>query len=265
MSKQMVKVLAVAVMACGCWSAGSRAAAPRTVEVHAASAQAAEDAVNTAPAALAAPALEIVQSDPPDGFIDVRADRDGQGTLAGVQELTVRFSRGVTLSAADVTVTSSTGDTPSVAAVAGEGSDWTVLLTGPVPGGATLTVTFAGQCAWTMHSRPGDINGDEVSDARDTLALKAALTGGQTDPERHDVDRSGAVTEQDVAALNTLLRGDAATAGWGGVAFADGGYICCCHAVLGCTEGPACPDGGYRVPCPCTPESCIPSSEAEGQ
>ena len=214
--------------------------------------------------------VEIVYSDPADGFVDARQGRDRSGQADGVSEVWVSFDRPVWLTRDCVDVLSTAEYPPQVLELwpaEGDGlskrpvTDWLVMLDGPVPACASTAVVFArGVASVVFHSHPGDVNLDGVSDREDVAALKDAVQAGSSHLARYDINRDGRIDAADVTRLASLVETDGGCAGGrdGSLRIDPESKVICCCAWTDCTVffATGCDDGDTEVDCPCVPNPC---------
>ena len=197
--------------------------------------------------------VEIVWSDPANGFIDVRQIEDANQDPDGITQIRVRFSESVTLTSDCIDVLTTGGNTPAVQNVTQSGDDWVIDLDGPIPGAESTAIVFdSGAASVLIHSHPGDVNLDGTTDDDDATALDAAIAASSNDLKRYDINRDGAVGSADADRLDDIL------AIYDGAVWVSAPWvICCCAfgdcAVYGASE---CPDGDTEVDCPCVSDSC---------
>ena len=208
--------------------------------------------------------LEIVWSDPPQGYVDVLQDRDANRVPQGTTVISLEFNQPVVLTQSHVAVLTTGPDAPSILSVDGENETWSILLDGPIPAGEATAISIGKGLAWVAFgSLPGDVNSDCVSDQNDVAALAAAVQAGSQNVELFDIDRNGQVEAADVARLRALLSGSDGGTAWDGKQLYPTtlSITCCCSPPIGlfsvCADTMAtCPGGWTEVPCPCTPSSC---------
>lgn len=198
-------------------------------------------------------AVEIVWSDPADGFIDVRQIEDANQNPDGTTQIWVRFSESVALTGDCISVLTTGGNTPAVQNVTPSGDDWVIDLDGPVPGAESTAIVFdSGAASVVIHSHPGDVDLDGTTDDDDATALDAAIGASSNDLKRYDINRDGAVCSADADRLDDIL------AVYDGAVWASEPQVICCCAFGDCAVYGAfqCPDGDTEVDCPCVPNPC---------
>lgn len=199
--------------------------------------------------------VQIAWSDPPDGFVDVRQDTGPSGEPQGIARIEVKFSSAVDLTVDCIQVLTSANEAPLVEDLSGSGTDWVIELDQPIPSGESTALFFwRGEVALVIHSRPGDVNFDGVSDREDVAALQSALDGGSNDLARYDISRDGTIDFDDVNGLREMLDG-----GYDGTVWRDTGptVICCCaDGVCNTYQSDVCPQGETSGGCPCVPNPC---------
>ncbi len=199
---------------------------------------------------------QIVWSDPPDGHIDVGQAKDAGGRPDGIAIVYVRFDRPVELTVESVVVASTAAPAPQIESLSGGGSEWVVLLDGPLAAGETGAVAFGGGAATLVFaSRPGDVNHDGTTDETDVAVLKDAVARDAQDLEAFDFDRNGEVSEDDAKALQEFVQQNT-DHHWSGDPTKLEKLTCCC-AGTECSQsfGSHCA-AGPEVACPCSGGNC---------
>ena len=198
-------------------------------------------------------AVEIVWSDPADGFIDVRQVTDANQDPDGIRQIEVRFNTVVTLTGDCIDVLTTGGTAPLVESVTESGDNWIINLDGPIPAAESTAIVFDSGAVWlVIHSQPGDVNLDGTTDDDDATALDAAIEAGSNDLKRYDINRDGTVSSADAGGLDDILAIYDQTV-WVWVEE----VICCCtFDHCGVDFGTGCPDGSTGGSCPCVPNPC---------
>jgi hypothetical protein len=196
--------------------------------------------------------LDIVWSDPVNGYIDVRWTPDTDQHADGIRRFAVRFASSVTLTSDRIEVVSTGESPPLVESVTQIGDIWFIELDRSIPAAASTAMVFDAGAAWVLvHSHPGDVNFDGTTDGNDAVALTTAIEAGWTAVPVHDINRDGNVNTTDADALDgviELFEG----ASWQVEPLGD--VLCCCtfdHCTV--TVGTSCDEGGA---CPCVPNPC---------
>jgi hypothetical protein len=198
---------------------------------------------------------EIVASDPPDGFVDTGQVHDSTQSPDGIRTITVQFNMAVDVSTNCLQIITTGGNTPAASVMAVDDTVWLIELDQPIPAGETTAFAFGGGAlSVIVHSHPGDINLDGVTDGYDITALEEAIATGPVDPDRHDFNRDGHVGIADSYGLVDQI-GEYMDHIWddGSAAL----LVCCC-AQNSCSVGigAGCGAETTEVTCPCIPNPC---------
>lgn len=197
--------------------------------------------------------VEFAWTDPPDGYVDTKQFYDTQAT-GSVHTLAVEFSTPVDLDTNCVEVITTGEDAPEVAAITGSGSSWTIELNTPIPAGEATAFSFGnGVLSVVVHSHPGDVNLDGVTNADDFTELSAAIAANP-DTELHDFNRDGVVGLDDAGVLLDFVSQPVEIV-WN--EWVSAGIKCCCTGTT-CSViyGEQCPDDDEEIACPCVPNPC---------
>ncbi len=202
--------------------------------------------------------VDVLSSDPPNGYVDVRSDRDVFGNPQGISTISITLNQEVDLSARIVDVISTIG-TLRVLSIEGGGREWSINLDGPIPAGESTIVSIdEGSVLLSFHSRPGDVNLDGVSNEEDVRSLMAAISSKEAAVQDLDINRDGIVSIQDVEDLQIILEGSDGMIAWADVVFplpVTG--QCCCIASMCFIHPGDCPIGSTKaLVCPCQADSC---------
>jgi hypothetical protein len=160
-----------------------------------------------------------VASDPPLSSIDARqAFRADSVTAAGWDAITLTFDADVSgLTADDFTINHVGADRvgPTLDAVRHVGANKIrVELSGPMVPGSWMVIS-AGRSLARFGYLPGDVNSDGQVSGLDLLALIDALNGVITLPIHSvDIDRSGALDDNDVTRARMVINGDGPGERW---------------------------------------------------
>ncbi len=187
----------------------------------------------------------IEVTEPEDGYIDPRENRDRDGNAVGLNEFTVRFSGPVELKVSSFTVDVTGGRPPQIAAVeplTQDRTSWRVRLDGPIPVGESTQFVFTNGDAFVYTFHPGDVNGDGVVSAQDQIALLEALDSSTDDVSRYDINRDDTVDAEDYETLVSLHER---------VVGVD--QAVCCYFLGMCDYYllEACPPPTVQIDCPC--------------
>lgn len=199
--------------------------------------------------------LEIVWSNPADGFIDVRQIEDANNNPDGITQISVRFSESVTLTADRIKVVTTGATAPLVESVTQNGDDWIIDLDRPMPAAESTAIVFDAGATWVLiHSHPGDVNLDGSTDWNDATTLNIAIETPPGDITGYDINRDGQLSSADVGSLASVI------------AVYDGrdwsveplGHVlcCCCFDSCGVYVGSSCPSDNTETDCPCVPNPC---------
>jgi len=152
------------------------------------------------------------------------ADGSVESRLDGLRTLRITFSKALSTSSlvdGAVTIVGATsGSVPvpaSCLSLSGDLTTLTVTLPAALPDGDTYTITvtglvtgdgivpLTGDLTLTVATRAGDVNGDSTVSEVDLLAARAAAGPVTATNARYDVNRSGAVTGDDLLAIRARL------------------------------------------------------------
>ncbi len=204
--------------------------------------------------------VELIWSDPPNLFVDVRQDRDVDGEQQGIAEVQLLFNQPVVLTVEELQVVSTAEEAPAAVDVYGADESWIVLLNRPLIAGERIMLSFGmPNVSLQFASRPADVNLDGTSNQADVRALEAAVIARHTGQiDRFDIDRNGLVDAADVTRLAELLDGSDGKTAWRDAGFAVDPVRCCCGPLGECyvTTNTKCNGGTTEIGCPCHPDPC---------
>jgi len=191
----------------------------------------------------------VIESDPPNGYIDPRQDRPVgmPQMLQGLDRFMVTFNEPNGLHIGNITVESTAPASlrPNVQWVTrpegDDGDTWEIRLDKRIPPGHRTRFIISDEADAAAVSEvgassvveyaflPGDVNGDETANTQDLLALvqglNACASGGTCgDAEsllQRDINRSGTVNTQDLLRTVQLLNGTQTLQPWNGVSLPD--------------------------------------------
>jgi hypothetical protein len=101
-----------------------------------------------------------------------------------------------------------------------------IFLARPITPGAVTTLYYGDRVAARYYYHPGNVNGDDVTNPLDLLAIVDILNGVTEAPwgvYSDDIDRSGQLSPQDILALIDLLNGAGQLDPWNGTPRPDPG------------------------------------------
>ena len=162
--------------------------------------------------------LHIVSSNPGDGWIDARRpiNPDGTGDF-GWSAVDITFDGDASgLTPADFSTSETCnagacdGVAPAVTGVGGAGAAVTVTLERPIDPLAWTTITLVGGDASDrvrLGYLPADADGSYTANANDIVEVVDAVGSGTSALYHYDIDRSGAITGNDIVDLIDLLNG----------------------------------------------------------
>lgn len=198
----------------------------------------------------------IIWSDPADGYVDPRQVADDQQCPDGIRTISVEFSDEVDLSTHGcIEIITTGGDKPSVASVTEDDGVWTIELSEPIPAGETTALAFGGGAAGlVIHSHPGDVNLDGITDDDDRADLESAIAASSTALTRYDYNRDGQIAAADTNRLIDFFVAHPVRV-WDTWI---GGQLQCCCGASGCSVsfGFACGTESTATTCPCRAGSC---------
>jgi hypothetical protein len=176
----------------------------------------------------------LVSADPPDGTVDARRPIPPEGgPAAGIGSVDQPINVYVEQAQADAgcfTLCESATfglDPNSVTFVQDHISGrYEIFLARPITPGAVTTLYYGDRVAARYYYHPGNVNGDDVTNPLDLLAIVDILNGVTEAPwgvYSDDIDRSGQLSPQDILALIDLLNGAGQLDPWNGTPRPDPG------------------------------------------
>jgi Dockerin type I domain len=146
-----------------------------------------------------------------DGLRLLPAGRNTDLPWLGIDRLQITLSQPATLSAADVTVTSSSGTNYGPVTVSGSGTSYTVTLAQPINAADRVTITIGSDLIASYTRRldvlPGDINGDGVVNSQDMVGIRNEMLGlmGAMPTIFGDINGDGVVDINDYNAVRVRI------------------------------------------------------------
>ncbi len=193
----------------------------------------------------------IIWSEPADGFIDVKEYRTGHG----IRRFTVKFDTDLRLIADCIDIVTTGGVAPLVQDVVHVDGEWIIELDRPIPMAKSAAIVFDdGMASVVVHSHPGDVNFDGITNHQDLEAVSRAVQSASADVESYDLDGNGAVNAGDTISMAhalTLYE----NMSWSST---DEKRVlcCCCLGTCSVYVGPHCPETASEIDCPCVPNPC---------
>jgi len=144
----------------------------------------------------------ILETDPPNGSIDSRIVG-----AAGWQTISLTFDADATIDASKFAIADGTPNAPRIADVSTDGPKVTLSLDHAIQTGRWTTLTYL-PSGFTVRlgALPGDVDGNEVCDSRDAVAMLEALQAGDaTQTGSADINGDGVLNARDGLCLIDLL------------------------------------------------------------